>query len=414
VREELVMHAFRIGRIFGIDLRVDWSWVFIFVLMTWNLCAVFGGWHPQWPAALRVVVGLAAALVFFGCVLLHELAHSAMALRLGLPVRSITFFLFGGVSNIEKEPPSASAELWIAIVGPLTSLAIGAVFLACGTYATSVAMHDARSVEDAMSKLGPVTTLLVWLGPINTVIGLFNLIPAFPLDGGRVLRALMWRATGNLGEATRRAGAVAQAFGWAFIVLGIAMSFGLRVPFFGSGLVAGMWLAFIGWFVRHAAAQATGQVAVDEAMVGRVVADVMRRGGEVISPDLPLASFVHDHLIRSSQRALPVVLGDRLLGLVSSADIRAVPTGQWPWTRVSSVMRPEALLVVTSPDQPLAAAFHRMMVEDVAQLPVLADGRLVGMLHRRDIVRWLELTWSPRARQGGLTAGGPPLYTRHA
>jgi Zn-dependent protease len=408
------MQAFKIGRIFDIDIRVDWSWVFIFVLMTWNLCAVFGHWHPRWSPVEQGIVGVAGALVFFGCVLLHELAHSAMALRFGLPVRSITLFLFGGVSNIEQEPPSARAELWTAIVGPLTSLAIGAVFLACGAYASSIAMHDARSVEDAMSNFGPVTSLLVWLGPVNMIIGLFNLVPAFPLDGGRVLRALMWRATGNLGEATLRAGAVAQAIGWGFIVLGIAMSFGLHLPFFGSGLVAGMWLAFIGWFVREAAAQATGRVAIDDAMVGRVVADVMRREGETISPDLPLASFVHDHLIRSSQRALPVVLGERLLGLVSSADIRAVPTGQWPWTRVSSIMRPEALLLTTSPYEPLAAAFHRMMNEDVAQLPVLADGRLVAMLHRRDIVRWLELTWSPRARQGGLTAGGPPLYTRHA
>jgi Zn-dependent protease len=405
------MHAFRLGRIFGIDLRVDSSWIFIFVLMTWNLCSVFAHWHPQWSGAEQALVGVVAALLFFGCVLLHELAHSAMALRFGMSVRSITLFLFGGVSNIEQEPPSAQAEFWTAIVGPLTSLTVGALFLACGAAVTSVPMHDARTMQSSMADLGPVATLLVWLGPMNLIIGLFNLIPAFPLDGGRVLRAALWRSPDKFGEATLRACAIGQAIGWGFIVLGIAMSFGLHVPVFGSGLVAGMWLAFIGWFVRGAESQATGKVAIDEALVGHVVGEVMRQDGHAVSPDLPLTAFVHDHVIRDNERALPVMLGDHLLGLVSSADLRVVPTGNWPWTRVSSVMRPESLLVVTSPQEPLAAAFDRLMQEDVAQLPVIDQGRLVGMLHRRDVVRWLELTWSPNARSGGLRADGPPLYT---
>jgi Zn-dependent protease/CBS domain-containing protein len=405
------MHAFKVGRIFGIDLRVDYSWVFIFVLMTWNLCSVFAHWHPQWPGIEQALVGATASLLFFGCVLLHELAHSAMAMRFGLPVRSITLFLFGGVSNIEQEPASPRAEFWTAIVGPLTSLVIGLLFLACGAAVTAVPMHDALSVQSSMSGLGPIATLLVWLGPINVVIGIFNLIPAFPLDGGRVLRAALWRSSGKVGDATLRACAIGQAIGWAFIVLGIAMSFGLNVPFFGSGLVAGMWLAFIGWFVRAGAAQATGKLAIDEALVGHVVGEVMRRDGHAVSPDLPLTAFVHDHLIRDNERALPVVLGDHLLGLVSSSDLRVVPTGNWPWTRVSSVMRPEALLVVTSPHEPLGVAFHRLVQEDVAQLPVLESGRLVGMLHRRDIVRWLELTWSPLARSGGVGTDRPTLYS---
>lgn len=409
------MHAFRIGRVFGIDIRVDTSWVFIFVLMTWNLCTVLAHWHPQWPTIEACVVGVAAALLFFACALLHELAHAVMALRYGLSVRIITLFLFGGVSNIEHEPPSPRAEAWTAVVGPLASLAIGALFLACAAIATGRPIHDADSMQDAMSKLGPATTLLVWLGPINLVIGVFNSIPAFPLDGGRLLRAAIWSATGEIGDATVRACAIGQAVGWGFIVLGIAMSFGLPMPFFGSGLIAGLWLAFIGWFLRGAAAQATGRVAIDEALVGHVVGELMRRDGHAVSPDLPLTAFVHDHLLQGDNRALPVVLGTHLLGLVASADLRVVPSGQWPWTRVSSVMRPEALLAVTSPHEPLAAAFERLMREDVAQLPVLDDrGRFVGLLHRRDVVRWLELTWSRRAGSAGLHADGPPLYTRHA
>ena len=275
-------------------------------------------------------------------------------------------------------------------------------------------MDDSDAAQASVSALGPITTLLLWLGPINLVIGVFNLIPAFPLDGGRVLRAALWRASGQLGAATLRACAVGQAIGWGFVMLGIAMSFGLHVPFFGSGVLAGMWLAFIGWFVRSAAAQATGKVAVDEALVGHVVGEVMRRDGHGVSPDLPLSAFVHDHLIRGNERAVPVVLGDHLLGLLSSADLRVVPTGSWPWTRVSSVMRPEGLLVVTSPQESLAVAFDRLVREDVAQLPVIDHGRLVGMLHRRDVVRWLESTWSPQGRSGGFTVGGPPLHNGHA
>jgi len=409
------MHAFRLGKVFGIDIRVDWSWVFIFVLMTWNLCAIFANWHPRWPRAEQGVVAIVASLLFFACVLLHELAHSAMAAHFGMSVRSITLFLFGGVSNIEHEPPSAGAEFWTAIVGPLTSLALGAMFLACSAAVTSASIRDPGSLQNAVSLLGPVATLLVWLGPINMMIGFFNLVPAFPLDGGRVLRSVLWGWSGHLGAATRRASAVSHAIGWSFILLGIAMSFGLYVPFLGTGLVAGLWLAFIGWFVRGAAAQATGRLAIDDALVGHVVGEVMRRDGQSVSPDLSLTEFVHDHLIREDQRALPVILGDHLLGLVSSADIRAVPPGQWLWTSVASVMRPEALLAVTSPEEPLSAAFDRLVHQDVAQMPVLDGGQLVGMLHRRDIARWLELMWSPRAVSRGLAVRGlavrgPPLY----
>jgi len=406
------MHAFRLGKVLGIDVRLDWSWVFILVLMVWNLCALFGRWHPEWPAVEQFAVAAVAALLFFGCVLLHELAHSAVAMQFGLSVRSITLFLFGGVSNIEHEPPSAAAEFWTAIVGPVTSIGLGIIFLGLGAVTTSVSMHDAASLQATLSEIGPLGTLLVWLGPINILIGVFNLIPAFPLDGGRVLRSLLWWRSGRLEWATLRASAVGQGIGWVFIVLGIAMTFGLRVPFFGTGLASGLWLAFIGWFVRGAASQATGRVAIEEAFVGHVVGEVMRRDGPAVSPDLPLTAFVHDHLIRGDERALPVVLGGHLLGLVSSADVRTVPTGQWPWTRVSSVMRPEALLAVTSPQEPLAAAFDRLVHEDVAQLPVLDEGELVGMLHRRDVARWLELSWSPRSGSGGLAPGGPRL--RHA
>src|SRR5260221_6614230 len=235
------MRAFRIGRIFGINIRVDYSWVFIFVLLTWNLSSVFSQWHPAWSAPGQVSVAVIASLLSFACVLLHELAHSVVAMRYGLRVRSITLFLSGGVSDIEHEPPSARAEFSTAIAGPITSILLGIGFLVVAAISSAFSMGDAGGALTSAAQLGPVATLLAWLGPINVFIGLFNLIPAFPLDGGRVLRAILWGLTGDLRRATGSVSAVGQAFGWIFIVTGIAMSFGARVPFFGTGFVSGLW-----------------------------------------------------------------------------------------------------------------------------------------------------------------------------
>src|ERR1035438_9524395 len=214
------MHAFRISKLFGIDIRVDWSWVFIFVLMTWNLSVAFAQWHHDWPPAEYVGVAGVASVLFFGCILLHELAHSLVAMRFGLRVRSITLYLFGGVSNIEHEPPSAKAEFFIAIVGPITSILLGVGFLAASLVTAGVSLAHADTALNGYARLGPLETLLAWLGPINLTIGAFNLIPAFPLDGGRVLRSILWGIGDDLRTSTRRVSAVGQMFGWLLIVTG--------------------------------------------------------------------------------------------------------------------------------------------------------------------------------------------------
>ncbi len=390
------MRGFRIGRVFGIDLRVDWSWTFVFVLLTWNLVAVFSRWHPDWSPAGAFAVAAVATLAFFACVLLHELAHSVVAMRFGMRVRSITLFLFGGVSNIEQEPPSAKAEFLMAIVGPMMSIALGAIFLAV-TAAVTPAMGDIDSAVEAFARLGPLTTTLAWLGPINIIIGLFNLIPGFPLDGGRVLRAILWRVTGNLRTSTMWASMTGQAIGWLFIGFGIAMTFGARLPFFGTGLVGGLWLAFIGWFLHGAAMRATTRLALDDVLDGMTVEQLMNKGVPVAGPDLSVASLVHDHLIPGEDRALAVVQSGALLGLVSVSDVRKVPPEQWAATPVSSIMRGIESLSVTSPTQSLSSAFEQLAKENIDQLPVIANGNLVGMLRRRDVSRWLELAWKPSA-----------------
>jgi Zn-dependent protease/CBS domain-containing protein len=400
------MHAFRIGRVFGIDIRVDSSWVFIFVLLTWNLASVFSTWHADWSVYQQIGVALVAALLFFGCLLLHELAHSLVAKRYGLGVRSITLFLFGGVSNLEHEPPSARSEFYMAIAGPIMSILLGFAFLVAAVLGTSVSLADPSASVAMFAQLSPVETLLVWLGPVNLVIGVFNLVPAFPLDGGRVLRSVLWAASGDLRGSTRRVSLVGQTFGWLFIVMGISMVFGMRVPFFGTGLIGGLWIAFIGWFLKGAAAQAYSRLAIDEALAGHVVSEAMRRNGPVVSRDLPVGTLV-EFLVRSDERALPVTQGDHLLGLVSLSNVRAVPPADWLATTVGSVMQAAGgSLATTTPEQPLAKAFEQLARLDIDQLPVLDGGKLVGVLQRRDIARWLELSWGPVAGRRGPPA--PP------
>lgn len=402
------MNAFRVGSLFGIDLRIDWSWLFIVALLTWNLSAVFFGWHPDWSPGESIAIAFIASILFFGCILLHELAHSFVAQRYGQRVRSITLFLFGGISNIEHEPPSPRAEFFTAIVGPITSIVLGLVLTFFAAAIVHVSFSDTSGAEAWVSRLSAGATLLAWLGPINIIIGLFNLIPAFPLDGGRVLRSILWGASGDLRASTRGVSIVGQAFGWAFIALGLAMVFGLRVPFFGTGLVAGLWLAFIGWFLRSAASQSYRRLALDEALAGHTVQELMRRTGPTVTPDLPLASLVHDYLIPSDEGAVPVVHDGALLGLVSLSDVRRVAPAQWPGATVANVMISDAVLPVAKPDEPLADAFEEIARRNIEQLPVLDHGRLVGMLLRRDLGRWIELSWTPGS--GGNATQDDPRH----
>jgi Zn-dependent protease/predicted transcriptional regulator len=395
------MRGFRVGRLFGVEIRIDWSWALIFVLMTWNLSAIFSAWHPSWSSLEVLAVAVSASLVFFLCILLHELAHSLVAMAYGTRVRSITLLLFGGVSNIEREPRSPGAEFFTAVVGPITSIALGFLFILLSSLLTPLSRVAVPEEASAvLTGLGPVGTLLVWLGPINILIGLFNLIPAFPLDGGRILRAALWSISGNLRRATQWAARMGQAIGWLFIIAGIGMSFGARVPFFGTGLIGGLWLAFIGWFLNGAAAQTTARLALDDALAGLTVAQLMNMNVTTVPPELTVTALVQDHLVRGADRALPVTRDDELLGLVCVSDVRKVSPDDWSTTPVFQIMRRVDELATATPEQSLAEAFEGMVRNDIDQLPVVSNGRLVGMLRRLDITRWLELAWRPGAAPG--------------
>lgn len=324
----------RLGKLFGIEIEIDASWSFIFVLVTWNLAAGFSQWHPDWSFALDVATALAGSLLFFASVLAHELAHSLVARTRGLPVHRITLFLFGGVSNLQREPESPGTEFVMAIVGPLTSVFLGFLFLTLGTRAAGGVQLALSDPVKALAHLSPLSTLLLWLGQINILVGLFNLVPAFPLDGGRVLRSLLWGATKNLRRDTRWASQIGSLIAWLFIFAGVAMIFGARVPFFGSGLIGGLWIAMIGWFLHNAAVSSYRQLVVSDLLEGVPISRLMRRGTPTVPADIAVGQLVHDWLIGTDERAFPVLESGRLAGLVCLEDVRKLPRGRWDSTTV--------------------------------------------------------------------------------
>jgi Zn-dependent protease len=386
-------NGFSIGRIFGIRITIDWSWIFIFVLVIWNVGAAVGDLHPFWSPATIWGVAVVAALLFFASVLAHELAHSLVARAQGLPVRTITLFLFGGVSNIQREPRSPAAEFLMAIVGPITSIVLGVIFLVLGGIsAGTLAPAVGPPPMAGLAPLSPLAIILLWLGQINILLGLFNLIPGFPLDGGRVLRSILWAATQNLRTATRWASWVGQAIGWLMILAGLAMIFGARIPFIGTGFLGGLWLAFIGWFLNMAALQSYRQVVIHDILEGVPVARLMRTTVPTVPGTISIGDLVHEYVMRTDERAFPVLQdGDHLIGLVSLDDVRRVPRRDWETTRVREIMTPIDQVAVVTPDEEAGEAFTVLTGRDVNQVPVVQDGQLVGMLRRRDVLRWLQL-----------------------
>ncbi len=381
----------RIGRIFGIDIQIDWSWLLIFLLISWNWATAMGALHSEWPVPLRWAVAVAAALLFFLSVLAHELAHSLVATSRGIPVSHIRLHLFGGVSNIEREPDSAGGEFVMAILGPLTSLVIGGVLLLVTSLATGRGVTGTRSMQEMLAGLSPTVTILVWLGSINVALGVFNMIPGFPLDGGRVLRSVLWAITGNLRLATRLATAVGRAVAWLMIVAGIAAAFGFRIPLIGEGMVNGLWLAFIGWFLHNAAVQSYQQMVIREALEDIPVSKVMRRDPPTVPADRSVASFVHDFIMRSDDQGFPVVDQNGLVGIATLEDVRRTPQEAWETTSIWEVMTPADELVTLAPDDCAIRALEILAGRDIRQIPVIRDGQLEGLVRRRDIVKWLQL-----------------------
>jgi Zn-dependent protease/CBS domain-containing protein len=382
----------RLARIAGIDIEVDWSLFVIFALVTFSMgTGVLPRWHPEWSGALVWGVALAAAILFFASVLLHELSHAVVGRAYGMVVRRITLFVFGGVAHLESEPTSPKAELLMAIVGPITSLVIGVAATAAGLMLAGPTMRLVDDPEVAGRVLGPFATLLLWLGPINVMLGIFNLVPGFPLDGGRVLRAAIWAATDDITKATRWASGVGRAFASLLMACGILMVFGFRIPFFGAGGIGGLWLVLIGWFLHNAARAGYEQVVVRQRLAGVPVGAVMLSRLQTVVPDMTITELVRDYVMGTDQTSFPVVSGSELVGLVASRDVRNVPYEHWPFVTVRQLMTPADAVSAIDVNAGADEALERLASSDADQLPVVDHGELRGFVRRQDILKWLTL-----------------------
>ncbi|HEX4999243.1 MAG TPA: site-2 protease family protein [Terriglobia bacterium] len=364
----------KLGRIFGVEIGVHYSWIVIALLIVLSLSAHFRSGNPDWSDTTVWATALITAVLFFVTILIHELAHSIVARLHGLPVRSIVLFALGGVSQIEKESPTASAEFWIGIAGPLASVAIGILCLA-GALLTgwSILFEPAT----------PVAAVLLWLGYINLLLAAFNMIPGFPLDGGRVLRSVIWWITGARSRATRIAARVGEVVSYGFILIGL-------VRFFTGGGLGGLWISFIGWFLLDAARATQAQTGVLDALSGVLVGSVMSRDYATVDGYSNLRGFADEHLLQSGRRCYIVIANGQVAGLITPQDVRQIPAAQWPYKTVSDVMRPMDQLRVVSVDTPVIQALEIMGRDDVNQLPVIVDGTLEGIISRANILQLLQ------------------------
>jgi Zn-dependent protease/predicted transcriptional regulator len=364
----------KLGRIFGVEIGLHYSWFLIALLIILSLAEHFRVHNPEWGA--RVIWGLSVvtAFLFFGAIVVHELSHALVAKARDLPVRSITLFALGGVAQIEKEAGDPKTEFWMGIVGPITSLLIGALCLG---------MALALGWTPPEFPQRPMLAMLMWLGYINIILAVFNMVPGFPLDGGRVLRAVVWWLTGDAKRATKIAARVGQLIAFGLIVLGV-------LRFFGGAGFGGLWIAFIGWFLLNASRENYAQVAITEGLRDVRVADVMSRDCPAVDGRSNLQTFVEQHLLRSGRRCFVVTLNGRVEGLITPQEVRDVERPRWPYTTVSDVMLPLDRIKSVAPDTPVTGALEIMARDDLNQLPVLANGELVGLFNRSHILQLLQ------------------------
>jgi len=374
------MNGFRIGRIFGFTIRVDFSWFIIFFLILWTFTvAVFPAQVRGLSVAGYFGMAAAATVLFFSSLLAHELSHSIVARRRGIPIEGITLFIFGGVAHTRGEPDSPRDEFAIAGIGPLTSLAIAALLIGAGMLLARLGASRA------------VSTVFAYTGTLNIILAVFNLMPGFPLDGGRLFRAIVWKVTGDLRRATRIASGAGSAFGLLLVALGF-----LQV--FKGFLVGGLWLVFIGWFLRNAAAASWRQYLVKQALEGVRAEQVMTPDPVVVPPDISLQQLTDDYLLRQKYVVYPVLDGGTSpIGVIGLGDVRSVPREEWSTRRIRDTMAPvDETNTVGSRDE-VERVMDRLRTSATKRVLVVDDGRLVGIISPADIAQWLERMRLPEA-----------------
>src|SRR5437762_3776251 len=364
----------KLFRIWGIQIGLHYSWLLIALLVTLSLAGQFQATNPQWGANVVWVIAILTALLFFAAIVLHELSHAAIAKARGLPVKSITLFALGGVAQIEKEASDPKTEFWMGIVGPITSALIGGICLALAVLIgwDPTAHHQS-----------PQLAMLVWLGIINIALAVFNMVPGFPLDGGRVLRAIVWWITGNAERATRIAATTGQAIAFVFIIVGL-------FRFFNGAGFGGLWLTFIGWFLLDAARSSYAQTEILKHLRGVRVRDVMTHNWPAIESGTNLQSFVDEYLLRSGHRNFAVQENGQVIGLITPHEVKDIERDRWQQMTVREAMRPLDRLHSIKPTTPVAEALEAMGREDVNQLVVLSNSHLDGIVSRGNILRLLQ------------------------
>jgi Zn-dependent protease/CBS domain-containing protein len=374
-RKERVMNGnIPLGRVGGVQVRINWSWLVIFALIVWSLAAgIFPSQNPGLSDGAYLAMAVVAALLFFASLLLHELGHAWQARREGMEIDGITLWLFGGVSQFKTRFPSAGAEFRIAIAGPLVSLVLGAGFVL-------LALAGLPSAVDGVA---------AWLGYINLALLVFNLIPALPLDGGRVLRAALWRSRGDLAWATQVASGIGQGLGYLFIALGIAM-------FIFQGSFSGAWLAFIGWFLLQAAGAEARYVATEAALAGVRVRDLMVRDPVTVDADLSVGRFMDDVAWSRRFTTYPVVDAGRPIGLLAFSSVAAVPRSEWETRRVRDAMVPLGSVPLLAEDTTAVEALTALSSPTSNRGLVVENGHLAGLLSITDLARALEVRSRPR------------------
>jgi Zn-dependent protease/CBS domain-containing protein len=370
--------SWRLGRIAGIEVRIDSSWVVIALLITYSMYLRVSQVYPGTSTGAAVAVAVLGAVLFFGSVLAHELAHALVSQARGIRVQDITLFLFGGATRARVESRGPGDEFVIAAVGPLTSL------LLAGLFGVVTALG-----RDTLP--GPLAGTLGYLGWTNLLLAVFNLVPGFPLDGGRLLRSAIWKATGNFSRATRIASLGGQAVGWLLVALGVAY-------LLAGNLAGAIWFAFIGWFLVQAARSSYEELQLRQMLRGAEAEDVMARNLLRIPPELSLQDAVDDYFMRYDHGAFPVEQDGRTVGLLTLRGIRRVPRSQWPTRRVREVMAPLGGQVVVAPEARMDGVLGQLEDGEANRVLVVQDGEVVGIITPTDLTRWLRRWRSVDAR----------------
>jgi Zn-dependent protease len=365
--------GFRIAKILGIPIYLDATWLLIFGLITYTLAMNFRQMHPQWTPTEHWSLGILTSLLFFGSVLFHELAHSVVALHYQIPVHSITLFLFGGIARIGREPSKPIQEFNIAVAGPLASI------LLAGAFGAMTLLFPSAQMVGALAKI---------LGGSNFILAVFNLAPGFPLDGGRIFRAIVWGITKDFSRATLIAGSSGRVVAYAL------MAIGGYEAFYKNDWYSGLWLGVIGLYLLNAAQQSIAQMTIREALAGLHASDVMSHEVPTIEGHITLEEYGAE-VLRTGRRCHLVLSGDRLVGMMNVHTLNAVPREQWANNSVQSAMIPRDKIQWTSPDEPLLKLLERLLTADINQMPVVSGAtdqapQIVGMVTRDSILRVMQ------------------------